>query len=140
MASNYFLVAGFDRSIDHWSVNIQGLWRYTPDYKTTNAAAFAPQQFSATQNAIVYNQQDRLTRGMTVRIGANWLHDTLQTEVRAVAYFDPTNYLLRPLVTYALSDSRKVLLGGEYYSGPDLSFFGSLKRNRTLFAEFQQFF
>ena len=140
VASNYFLASGVDRSIDDWNFNVQLLLRYTPDYRATNAAADPQQQFAATQNAIVYNQQKRLTTGMTARVTANWLHEKLQTEVLAIRYFDPTNYFIRPLITYALSDKRKILLGGEYYGGDDLSFFGSLKRNRTVFVEFQQFF
>jgi hypothetical protein len=140
VAPNYFLVSGFDRSIYDWSFNVQLLLRYTPGYGTTNAFENPQQQLAAVQNAIVYNQQKRLATGMTARVAANWLHETLQTEVLAIGYFDPTNYLIRPLLTYALSDRRKLLFGGEYYAGDDLSFFGSLKRNRTLFVEFQQFF
>jgi hypothetical protein len=140
VASNYFLVSGFDRSIDDWNFNLQLLLRYAPDYRTTNAFENPQQQFAAVQNAIAHNQQKRLTTGMTTRVAASWLNDTLRTEVLGIIYLDPTNYLIRPLITYALSDRRKLIFGGEYYSGDDLSFFGSLKRNRTVFVEFQQFF
>jgi hypothetical protein len=140
VASNYFLVAGVDRGFGDWSLNVQGLWRHTPDFEQTLAAANAAEQFAATQNAIVYNQQARTMRGMSARIAANWLHETLQTELLTIGFFDPDNYLLRPLVTYAWSDTRKLRIGGEYYSGPEASFFGPLRRNRTGFIEFQQFF
>lgn len=140
VAPHYFLVSGVDRSVNDWNFNVQALLHYTPDYRKTNAFADAPQQFAAVQNAVVYNQQQRTTTGMSARVAANWLHETLQTEVLAIGYFDPGNYLIRPLITYALSDQRKIIFGGEYYAGDDLTFFGALKRNRTVFAEFQQFF
>jgi hypothetical protein len=140
VASNYFLVAGFDRAIADWNLNVQALVRYTPRFLRTNTAVTEDQLFSAAQNAIVYNQQYRIAQGMTVRIGTNRLHDTLQGELRVVYMFEPANYLLRPLVTYALSDSSKLIVGGEYYSGPPLSYFGALEANRTVFVEFQQSF
>jgi len=140
VASNYFLVSGVDRSIDDWNVNVQLLLRYTPDYRATNAFTDPAQQFAAVQNAIVYNQLNRWTSGATARIAANWWHETLRTELLTITFFDPTNYLIRPLATYALSDQRKLLIGGEYYAGDDVSFFGAFKRNRTVFVEFQQFF
>jgi hypothetical protein len=140
IASSYFLVSGVDRTLGDWNFNLQALYRYTPDFEKTHAAAGAGQEFSATQNAIVYNQPDRGTPGMTARVGAEWLHGTLKAEVLYLAFFGPTNSLLRPLLSYALSDTRKLLLGGEYYSGRDESFFGAFKQDRTVFVEFQQFF
>lgn len=138
--SSYFLVAGVDRSFDDWNINVQGLLRHTPDYEKTIAFSSSQEQWAAIQNAIVHGQQERMMYGMTARVVANWLHDTLQTELLVVANFSPTNSLVRPLVTYALSDQRKIRFGAEYYSGPQLSYFGSLERNRTVFLEFQQFY
>lgn len=138
--SSYFLVAGIDRSFDEWNINVQALLRHTPDYDKTIAFSNAQEQWAALQNAIVQGQQERFMYGMTARLVADWLHDTLQTELLMVTNFSPTNAFIRPLVTYALSDQRKIRFGAEYYSGPQLSYFGSLRRNRTVFLEFQQFY
>ncbi len=140
VAANYFLVSGVDRSFGDVNVNVQALLRYVPDYRSTLAATTPQQQFAAIQNAIVYGQQNRVGYGMTTRIGSSWLNQTLSAELLVVAQFDPGNALIRPLITYALSDRYKVRLGGEYYCGPQLSFFGSLKQNRTVFAEAQVFY
>jgi hypothetical protein len=138
--SSYFLVAGIDRSFDEWNINVQALLRHTPDYQKTVAFSDSQEQWASIQNAIVHGQQERTMYGMTARLVADWLHDTLQTELLVVANFSPSNSFVRPLVTYALSDQRKLRLGAEYYSGPTLSYFGSLERNRTVFLEFQQFY
>jgi hypothetical protein len=140
VASNYFLVTGVDRSIDNWNINVQALLRHTPHYESTNAFANPLQELAATENAIVYNQQQRVVPGLTMRVGTSWLHETLQAEFLTIAYFRPANFVARPLLTYALSDVRKIRAGAEYYSGPDRSYFGLLKRNRTAFVEFQQYF
>lgn len=135
-----FLVAGVDRSFDAWNINVQALLRYTPNYQQTLSYSNSQQQWAAVQNAIVHGQQEKVMAGMTTRVSANWLNDTLQTELLVVANFSPANSLVRPLVTYALSDRHKIRLGAEYYSGPELSYFGELERNRTVFLEFQQFY
>ena len=44
------------------------------------------------------------------------------------------------MIAEAYTDQRKIRFGAEYYAGPDLSWFGSLKLNRTVFVELQQFF
>jgi len=138
--SSYSLVAGVDRSFDEWNINVQALLRHTPDYEKTISFSSPEEQWAAIQNAIIHGQQERTMYGMTARVSADWLHDTLQTELLVVTNFSPDNSLIRPLVTYALSDQIKIRLGAEYYSGPDLSYFGSLERNRTVFLEFQQFY
>lgn len=137
MQPSYSMVAGFDRSFDEWNFNLQAVVRYTPDLRSVDSRAPPPQQWAAAQNAIVHSQQERLVYGMTARIVAEWLNDTLQTEVLAVANFSPDNYFLRPLLTYAISDRTKLRIGAEYYAGPDATYFGSLKRNRTAFVEVQ---
>lgn len=139
VAPNYFLVAGVDRSFVDWNINVQALYRYIPDFEQTTSAANAGQAFAAAYNGVVYNEQQRSAVGMTARVSASWLHSTLQTELLYVAYFNPTNSLLRPLLSYAVSDTQKLVLGGDYYSGPDISFFGAFKKGRGVFMEFQQF-
>ncbi len=133
----YFLVAGVDRSFDAWNFNVQGLVRYTPDVRDAALEPSPLRAWAALQNAIVHGQQRRVAYGMTARIVADWLNDTLQTEVLGVANFSPGNWFVRPLVTYAVSDRIKLRVGAEYYAGPDDSYFGALKRNRTAFVEMQ---
>jgi hypothetical protein len=121
--------------------------RHTVDYRRTPGFTNPEQQFAAAQNADVYGQQHQLTYGMTTRVVANWLHrrgglvasDVADGTARS-GKLRSGNNVVRPLVTYAVSDRRKIRFGAEYYSGPDLSYFGALKRNRTVFVELQQFF
>jgi hypothetical protein len=110
------------------------------NYRRTVGFANPEQRFAVGQDAVVYGLQHQLTYGMTTRVVADWLQRTLQTELLAVVSFDPGNNVVRPLMTYAVSDRRKIRFGAEYYTGPDLSYFGALKRNRTIFMEVQQFF
>lgn len=135
--AGYFLVAGFDRKFDRWNINLQTLVRYTPGLGAVAADPLPPRQWATLQNAIVFGQRTRMAYGMTARIVAGWFNDTLETEVLAVVNFSPGNYLIRPLLTYSLSDRTKLRLGAEHYAGVDESYFGALKRNRTAFVEMQ---
>ena len=45
-----------------------------------------------------------------------------------------------PMVGYAVTDQSRLTVGGEYYVGPDDSFFGQFKKNHTAFVELQHFF
>ena len=84
----------------------------------------------------VLNSQTRRTQhGASFRLGYKWLHDTLEAECAAVAYGAPSGTALRPKVTYALTDSWKVLAGAELLHGETASVFGLMEQNSTGFAE-----
>lgn len=135
-ATQYFAVVGADRSVDDVSLNVQLLYRLTTRLRDPQELP-VPQRLAAEQNAVIFNQFDRQTWGMSARLAAQWLNQTLQTELLYIAYFEPTSGLLRPLLTYSLTDDSKLVVGGEHYFGPQRSFFGPFKANRTWFAEYQ---
>jgi hypothetical protein len=136
----FFLVTGIDRSIDDWNFNVQAVVRHTPGFTDPANAGNPGLQAAATQNAILFGQMRRTEYGFTTRVVANWLHDTLQTELLTFVNIKPHNYMVRPLLTYAIDDNSKLLFGGEYYEGADQSFFGQLKKNRTVFLEYKRYF
>jgi hypothetical protein len=136
-ASGYMLVAGVDRSLDNWNINVQGVLHHTPDWRDPAREADPFRRQAAIQNAILYGQQKRTMLGMTTRIAANWRQDTLQTELLLVANASPSSVFARPMIAYALNDRLKLRAGYEYYEGDDQTYFGALKRNRTGFLEWQ---
>lgn len=138
--SSWHLVAGVDRSFSEWNFNVQAVVHHTPGFRPIDRSASAGVQWAATQNAIVHGQQAEWVHGMTARVVADWRNDTLQTELLVVAQFDPANYVLRPLLTYAASDTVKLRAGAEYYHGPQDTYFGALEPNRTAFAEVQWYY
>jgi hypothetical protein len=140
VSSSYFLVSGVDRSFDDWNVNVQLLMHYTPHQNGFVAEPATLPDLAATENALIYGQTRRVLPGMTTRIASTWLHETLRAELLAASYFSPSSYFIRPLITYSLSDTQRIMVGGEYYAGNDLSYFGELKKNRTAYVEFAQFF
>lgn len=136
-SSGYMLVAGVDRSIDNWNINVQGVLHHTPDWRDPDRETEPFRRLAATQNAILHGQQKRTMLGMTARIAAHWRHETLQTELLLVANASPRSVFARPMLTYAINDRMKLRAGYEYYAGDDDTYFGALKRNRTGFLDWQ---
>ena len=53
----------------------------------------------------------------------------------AAGFARPSGSVLRPKITYAVSDRMKLLVGGELYRGDRASQFGMLRDNSGGFAE-----
>ena len=124
-----FVVAGGDRTIrEHLNVNVQYLYRFVTHFA-------APENPVAFQESVLTGQMRRHQHGATARVSYKWFHDTLEAEVAAAGYAQPRGGLIRPKVTYALSDRVKLLVGGELYRGETGSMFKMQRPNSGGFAE-----
>ena len=95
---------------------------------------------SAVQQAILSAQYDPDQYGLSLRIGKQWLNQTLEGEVGALVRLDRIAYTLRPKLAYAVSDQVKLIIGAEYSFGSDKTIFRELERNNGVFAEARYFF
>lgn len=93
------------------------------------------QQSVTIQQAVATNQFDRVQHSASLRISHKWFHETLEGEVAGVLSFTRLGYVVRPKVTYALTDRWKVVVGADVFRGDRLSFFGNLRDNFTVYAE-----
>lgn len=89
----------------------------------------------ALYNALFTSQLDTWQNGISVRFNKKWWNNTLDLDLTYAINFERTNWLLRPKVTYDLTDEWKIMVGGEIYKGNDVSQFGFLEDNTTAFAE-----
>jgi hypothetical protein len=92
-------------------------------------------RYAAVQNAITVGQQDRASVGYTVRVTHRWLVDTLEAELVLVDEITRNDRFVRPVLSYAVTDHFKVMLGGVVYHGPDDTTFGRKKLNNRAFVE-----
>lgn len=134
-------VLGADRTfLESLNINIQLLGNWVPHHKDPESLPDPLQRSTATTNALLFGQVHRANYGATLRIADRWLGETLEAEVFLMAYFNPSNAYIRPLVTYAFTDRIKGSLGAEIYSGAKDSYFGGLKSNQGFFAEIRHSF
>lgn len=132
-----FFVGGGDRSFDTWNVNVQAVLHHTPGWRDPAESSDPLERAAAVQNAVLFGQSRRTEYGTTARVAKNWFNETLNAELLGIFNINTHNSLLRFLLSYAINDKQKAYLGAEYYNGPDDSYFGQLKRNRTIFFEYR---
>lgn len=135
-----FVVVGGDRTFrEHFNLNVQYLYRFVVDYQpaplfeTTSASPLHSAVVS--QQAVLNSQAKRMQHGMSFRAAHKWLHDTLEAECAAAAFFGPRGLNLRPKIAYAVTDHWKVLIGAEIYRGESSSVFGLLRPNTAAYLE-----
>ena len=135
---NPFLAAviGADRTFrEHLNVNVQYLYRFVAEFRPLDPDASSFVDRVAIQQAALSGQTRRHQHGASARISYKWFHDTLEAEVAAAGFARPSGSVLRPKITYAVSDRMKLLVGGELYRGDRASQFGMLRDNSGGFAE-----
>jgi hypothetical protein len=135
---NPFLAAvvGADRTYrEHLNINVQYLYRFVAHFRSPDPDASSFVNLVAMQQATLSGQTRRHQHGASARGSYKWFHDTLEAEVAAAGFARPSGSVLRPKITYAVSDRMKLLVGGELYRGDRASQFGMLRDNSGAFAE-----
>lgn len=129
-------VVGVDRTFfANLNINLQFFQRRVRNHRDLPAIGSPLERSIALQNAVISGQRDQISNGISFRVSNKWFNDTLEAEIFAVANITRDDGFLRPLVTYAFSDSWKGTLGAELYRGEADTEYGSLKSNRGAFAE-----
>ena len=132
----FFMVVGGDRTFfEYLNVNVQYLFRYVVHHRSPVDLADPVQRSVATEQAVVANQLDRAQHGASLRVSHKWLNETLEAEVGGTVTFTRLDFVVRPKITYAVTDRWKVVVGGDVFEGQRRSFFGRLRENSTGYAE-----
>ncbi|HXN05586.1 MAG TPA: DUF1302 family protein [Nitrospiria bacterium] len=135
----FFMVLGSDRTFyENLNINLQYIFRMIDKYSDPMNAPTP--QMVVVEEALLSNQLDQTSHGMSYRIGDKWLNDTLEAEVAGIYMFTRHDYMVRPKIAYAFTDHVKGLVAAEIFRGPDLSFFGYLWGNSKVFTELSYFF
>lgn len=87
------------------------------------------------QQGVLSGQSARVQHGASLRLGAKWFHETFEADLSGAGYFRPRGIVVRPKISYALSDPLRVTAGSEIYRGDDTALFGLMRRNSSGFVE-----
>ncbi len=132
----FFLVLGADRTFgESLNVNLQYLFRYVVRHRSPVDLVDPVVRAVATDQALVANELDEVQHGASLRVSNKWLNETLETEVGAVLTFTRLDFVVRPKVSYAVTDRWKVVAGADLFRGERRSFFGRLRDNSTAYVE-----
>lgn len=82
----------------------------------------------------IYGQTEQVSHAASLRVQWMTLHETLSLEVMGYYNFTTEDYLIRPKITYSITDALEVMAGGEIYGGNEDTLFGLVEE--TLSAGF----
>lgn len=137
----FFMVLGGDRTFyEYLNINLQYIFRRVDQYSDPMNIQNPQIQPVAVEEALLSNQLDQTSHGMSYRIGDKWLNETLEAEVAGIYMFTRHDYMVRPKIAYAFTDHVKGQIAAEIFRGSDLSFFGYLWGNSKVFTELSYFF
>ncbi len=109
---------GIDHTyFDRWETNIQFTQRWIMDYDKT------------------FMNQDEFSNGFSLRLSREWFSKKLTTEALALVGFAGPDFLYRPKVSYALSNSLKVAVGADIFSGDSSGSFGYFRDQSRWYLE-----
>jgi hypothetical protein len=131
-----YVVAGFDRSFfEYLSLNVQYVGRYLNGFTPPGDIADEEVRAIARSRSVLIQQHRRAQHGVSLRIANQWLHETLEVELKGLVWLAQGDFVLSPKLTYAVSDRLGLTAGADYYHGPANSSFGQVESNRTAFLE-----
>ena len=136
-----FTVLGAERSLtDGLSISAQYLNRWVDDFNDITQGGDPSTRTLRVSQAINTQQQVRMNHGFSLRPSLKLMNETLEMELAWVGWLTTGGQLLRPKITYAITDHFKAIAGAEIYSGPTDSFFGRLRDVSSAFAEIRATF
>ncbi len=136
--SSLFTVIGVEKGLtEGFSVNLQYLNRWIQDYTDPTLIPNPVSALIATQSTLNSQQMVRLNQGISLRPDYKLLNETLELELAWVWWLTTHEQLLRPKLTYALTDGIKLIIGSQNYFGASNTFFGRLRPTQAGFAEFR---
>ncbi len=133
-------VFGLDRTFGHFSIILQYIGRYVFDFKEFNPTGLPTDQLFIT-NRMVAGQQDEISHAAFMRPSLALMHETLDLEMLAYYNLTTEEMLLRPMMTYDITDALTFKLGADMYAGPDNTLFGNIDNAlSSVFVELGVFF
>ncbi len=83
------------------------------------------------RNQMIMSQQYELQHSAMMRLAWNTLHDTLDLELMAMVNITSHETLLRPKISYDITDAFAFTVGGEIYLGKDETLYGMIDEQQS---------
>jgi hypothetical protein len=125
-------VIGLDRTRGDFSVIAQYIGRYVIDFeefKTTGS----PLDELEIKNRMIASQTDEVSHAVFARPALTLLHETMNAEILGYYNITTEERLVRPVLSYDLTDAFTLTIGGEYYAGPENTLFGTIDESLSSF-------
>ena len=139
--NQFFGTLGADRNLfENFNLNAQLLYKRIYGFQDSDALESPALSTLAQQLQLNSGQFGASIWGFTSRASYILLNDNLESEIAYVRWIERPSGLLRPKISYAVTDHFKAIAGGEVYFGDDQSYFGRFKEWKTVFTEVRYIF
>jgi hypothetical protein len=124
-------VLGIDRTFGNLSVLLQYSGRYVLDFEAL-PSVLPPDSMQIfmieleKRNRLFNQQQFEVSHTAIGRIGYKFFHETLDVNLLGMYNFTTEELMLRPKLTYSITDAMELAAGMEYYQGPANTMYGLL--------------
>jgi hypothetical protein len=120
-------VLGVDKTIGDFSIIVQYIGRYVFEFKDIGKENDLLGELEL-KNRMISSQLYEISHAAFMRPSLALLHETLDIEFLAYYNITTEESILRPVVSYDISDALILKLGGEWYKGPENTLFGTVER------------
>ncbi|MCK4810097.1 MAG: hypothetical protein KAS99_04080 [Candidatus Omnitrophica bacterium] len=79
--------------------------------------------------------EDQTTSYLSLRAAAGFLNNAIEPEVFFMSNLSQSDYLFRPKVKFNVNDAWQVNVGGDFFGGKTMSFFGQFKDRDRVYLE-----
>lgn len=138
-------VFGVDREFSgNFSIILQYIGRYVFEFRELKKPISPfelPEYELVRKNRLIQSQQYKWSHSLSLRGEQKFLSETLKIEVLGMINFSSNESYLRPRLTYDIADALTFAFGGEFFSGPDDTLFGTLDSSlNSVFLELKASF
>ena len=123
-------IVGMNREFrGNFSLILQYIGRYVFSFEELSAPA-NPTQIPAYEieriNRMISGQQNQLSHSFSVRAEQKLLYETMSIELMGLFHMTTSEFFIKPVLRYEISDAIDFAFGGSFYSGPDDSLFDTI--------------
>ncbi len=137
-APGFSYVAGIEHSLAGFTLIFQYIGKYVTGFNPLHVPILAdplstPAQVqyaedlisyeSALFNRKIFNQQEETNHAFSLAVNRSFAYDTWMMELTGYYNITSEEYMIRPKVTWKLTDALQVSAGGSYMDGPDKTIF-----------------
>ncbi|NIM19358.1 MAG: hypothetical protein GTO51_03155 [Candidatus Latescibacteria bacterium] len=130
-------VIGIDKEFDGtFSIILQYVGRHVFDFIDLAPPASPteiPEHQIAFRNRLITFQRDEVIHAVSFRPEVKLMYETLSLEILGLYSFTTEELVLRPQAAYDIADALTFAVGGEIYSGPEDTLYGSLDSQLSAF-------
>jgi len=122
-------ILGIDKQYGDFSIILQYIGRSVIDFTTLTLSPLPDDDMIDLlfeKNRMIASQMDECSHTISVRPALTLMHEILTLEVMSMFNLTTKERMIRPKISYAMADALTLTAGGEFYTGPENTLYGTI--------------